>query len=120
MLKLKTILLDLLRCIKLSSLLGGLFVLLSGLLSAILSKGHIMSILESMRGILFVIGSLGLLIGAIMLLKKRSEAKPDAMCSCHTQAPEWRWWLLQLQHSPRSAGEASDSQYRRGSTAVAS
>lgn len=77
MLKLKTILLDLLRCIKLSSLLAGLFILVSGLLSAILSKGHIVSILESMRGILFVAGSLGLLIGSIMLLRKRSEKQSD-------------------------------------------
>lgn len=77
MLKIKTILRDLLECIKISSLLGGILILVSGLMSLVISKMNVVSILESIRGILFISGSLGLIIGAIMLLKKRSEEPSD-------------------------------------------
>lgn len=77
MLKLKAILLDLLKCIKLSSLLGGLLILVSGFISLLVSKANRVSILESIRGILFVVGGIGLIIGAVMLLKKRSEKESD-------------------------------------------
>lgn len=77
MLKLKAILLDLLECIKLSSLIGCILILVSGLISVIVSKANRVSVLESIRGILFVIGSIGLIIGAMMLLKKRSEKQSD-------------------------------------------
>lgn len=77
MLKLKTILLDLLECIKLSSLIGCILILVSGIISLIISKANRVSVLESIRGILFVVGSIGLIIGAMMLLKKRSEKQSD-------------------------------------------
>lgn len=70
MVKLKEILLEALKCGIISSIVSGVLLLISALVSLIVTSGNIIKILESMRAALFIVGSLGLLIGAIMLLKR--------------------------------------------------
>ena len=70
MVKLKEILLEALKCFIISSIVSGVLLLVSALISLIVTSGNIIKILESMRAALFIVGSLGLLVGAIMFLKR--------------------------------------------------
>ncbi len=79
----KAICRDLISCMKMSLIIGLGLILLSGLVSLIVTKANIIHTLEGVRGTLFVVGSMGLILGAVFILKKRTEKEYD-----HIE--EWR------------------------------
>lgn len=65
---------DILKCTKYSCILSVILMMISGLIALITSKANWMSVLESMKATLFIVGSIGLLIGAVsILLKHRNK-----------------------------------------------
>lgn len=68
---------DLMSCVKISLIIGAVLILLSGLVSLIVTKASIIYTLEGIRGTLFVVGSMGLILGAVFILKKRTEKEYD-------------------------------------------
>ncbi len=81
--RVKAICRDLISCMKMSLIIGLGLILLSGLVSLIVTKANIIHTLEGVRGTLFVVGSMGLILGAVFILKKRTEKEYD-----HIE--EWR------------------------------
>jgi uncharacterized membrane protein HdeD (DUF308 family) len=70
---LKMIGLDFYKCLKYSSVANLIFVLLTGIISLIVSKANLISTLGSIKTALFLIGSLGLIIGAVSIMKKSRQ-----------------------------------------------
>lgn len=68
--KLKVLGKDILKCTKYSCILSVILIIISGLVGLITSKANWMSVLESMKATLFIVGSIGLLIGAVSILLK--------------------------------------------------
>ena len=64
---------DSLKCIKLGSLLSLIIVVLMGIIGLLINKGNILESVYIIRGALLMIGSLAVILGSMLILKKRSE-----------------------------------------------
>lgn len=73
----KAIWLDFIKCVRLSGIIGGALIVASGLISLAVTKANMLSTLEGIRGTLFVTGSIGLILGAAFILKKKVEEEWD-------------------------------------------
>ncbi len=74
---LKTVGLDFYKCLKYSSIISGILAIASGVISFFISKGNLITALESMKAILFAAGSMGLIMGAVSILRKDRENEKD-------------------------------------------
>lgn len=75
--RLKTVGLDFYKCLKYSSIISGILVVVVGVSSFVISRGNLMAALESMKAILFAAGSIGLIMGAVSILRKDRENEKD-------------------------------------------
>jgi archaellum biogenesis protein FlaJ (TadC family) len=75
--RLKTVGVDFYKCLKYSSLVSSILVIVSGVSSLLISRGNLITTLESIKAVLFVAGSIGLIIGAASILKKDREKEKD-------------------------------------------
>ncbi|WP_139348621.1 hypothetical protein [Clostridium sp. Marseille-P2415] len=75
--RLKTAGVDFFKCLKYSSFVSIILVLVSGACSLAISKGNLITTLESIKAVLFAAGSIGLMIGAVSILKKDRQKEKD-------------------------------------------
>ncbi|MBE5977802.1 MAG: hypothetical protein E7249_01540 [Paenibacillaceae bacterium] len=75
--RLKTVGLDFYKCLKYSSMVSGILAVVTGVISFVISKGNLIASLESMKAILFAAGSMGLIMGAVSILRKDRENEKD-------------------------------------------
>ena len=75
--RLKTVGLDFYKCLKYSSIISGILAVVVGVSSFVISRGNLMAALESMKAILFAAGSIGLIMGAVSILRKDRENEKD-------------------------------------------
>lgn len=75
--RLKTVGLDFYKCLKYSSMVSGILAVVTGVISFVISKGSLIASLESMKAILFAAGSMGLIMGAVSILRKDRENEKD-------------------------------------------
>ncbi len=75
--RLKTVGSDFYKCLKYSSIISGILVVVTGVISFVISKGNLIASLESMKAILFAAGSMGLIMGAVSILRKDRENEKD-------------------------------------------
>lgn len=68
---------DFYKCLKYSSLVSGILVILIGVSSFVLSRGNLITALEHIKAVLFAIGSIGLIMGAVSIIKKDRETDKD-------------------------------------------
>ena len=69
----KSILHDLIKCAKLATIISGVAVILSGIIGLIVNKGNFILAVQAIKATLLIVGSFGLILGSILLLKKNSE-----------------------------------------------
>ncbi|MDW2797362.1 hypothetical protein RZO55_07200 [Clostridium boliviensis] len=62
---------------KYSSLASMVLVVISGIFGLILSGGNLLNALECIKAVLFAVGSIGLIIGAVSILRKDREKDKD-------------------------------------------
>lgn len=75
--RLKTVGLEFYKCLKYSSMVSGILAVVTGVISFVISKGNLIASLESMKAILFAAGSMGLIMGAVSILRKDRENEKD-------------------------------------------
>ena len=68
---------DFYKCLKYSSIVSIILVLVSGVCSFIISGGSLITVLESIKAVLFASGSIGLMIAAVSILKRDREKEKD-------------------------------------------
>ena len=71
---------DILKCTKYSCLLSSILILISAIVGAIISKADWIGTLECIKGTLFIVGSIGLFIGAIAIFLK---GRPNELTKQH-------------------------------------
>ncbi|MDY6228126.1 MAG: hypothetical protein SPH93_10760 [Clostridium sp.] len=64
---------DFIKCIIIGSCISLVIILLVGIVSFLLSKFNLMYSLQIVRSSLLIIGPLGVMVGALLILKKRDE-----------------------------------------------
>lgn len=64
---------DFIKCIIIGSCISLVIILLVGIVSFLLSKFNLMYSLQIVRSSLLIIGPLGVIVGALLILKKRDE-----------------------------------------------
>lgn len=75
--RLKMVLADFWKCLKYSSLASMVLVIVSGIFGLILSGGSLLTALDNIKAVLFFVGSAGLIIGAVSILRKDREKEKD-------------------------------------------
>ncbi|GLB28406.1 hypothetical protein LAD12857_03290 [Lacrimispora amygdalina] len=75
--RLKDMGVDFYKCLKYSSLVSLIFMMVSGLCSFIISGGSLTTALECIKAVLFASGSIGLMIAAVSILKRDREKEKD-------------------------------------------
>lgn len=75
--RVKTVGLDFYKCLKYSSLVSGTLVVISGVIGLLISRGSLITTLEGIKEVLFVAGSMGLMIGAASIIKKDRGREKD-------------------------------------------
>lgn len=68
---------DFYKCLKYSSFVSGILVILIGVCSFVISRGNLITALESIKAVLFAVGSIGLIMGAVSIIKKDREKDRD-------------------------------------------
>jgi hypothetical protein len=68
---------DFYKCVRYSSFVSGILIILIGVGSFVLSSGNLITALESIKAVLFAIGSIGLIMGAVSIIKKDREKDKD-------------------------------------------
>lgn len=68
---------DFYKCLKYSSFVSGILVMLIGVCSFVISRGNLITALESIKAVLFAVGSIGLIMGAVSIIKKDREKDRD-------------------------------------------
>ena len=76
---------DILKSIQYGCVLSSVLTLIGGLLGIITSKTKWISVLESIKATLFVVGSIGLLMGAVAILIKHRKKDSDL-----EESDEWK------------------------------
>ena len=64
---------DFIKCIIVGSCISLVIILLVGIISLLLSKFNLIYSLQIVRSSLLIIGPLGVMVGALLILKKRDE-----------------------------------------------
>ena len=64
---------DFIKCIIVGSLISLVIILVVGIISLLVSKFDWRQSLEIVRSAMLIIGSLGIVLGALLILKKRNE-----------------------------------------------
>lgn len=64
---------DFIKCIIIGSCISLVIILLVGIVSFLLSKFNLMYSLQIVRSSLLIIGPLGVMVGALLILKKREK-----------------------------------------------
>ncbi len=75
--RLKTAGVDFYKCLKYSSFVSMILVIVSGVCSFIISGGDLATALENIKAVLFGSGSMGLIIAAASILKRDREKEKD-------------------------------------------
>lgn len=75
--RLKNVGVDFYKCLKYSSLVSVILVIVSGVCSLVISRGSLMTTLENIKAVLFAAGSIGLMIAAVSILKRDREKEKD-------------------------------------------
>lgn len=73
MMYLKRLSKEILKCLKYACLISSILVIISALVGVIISKANWIGTLECIKATLFIIGSIGLFIGAITICLKGSS-----------------------------------------------
>ncbi len=71
--KLRKILRDFIKCLFIGSLISIGIIILIGIISLLITKFNWINSLEIVKSTLLIIGPLGLMLGALLILKKREE-----------------------------------------------
>lgn len=74
---LKSIGKDLLKCLEYSSVISVILIILGALVGVITAGLKMISILESIKASLFIVGSMGLFLGALFILKHRTNEEEE-------------------------------------------
>ena len=64
---------DFIKCIIIGSFISLVIILIVGIISLLVSKFNWQQALQSVKSTLLIIGPLGMILGAILILKKREE-----------------------------------------------
>lgn len=75
--RIKNVGIDFYKCVKYSSIVSTILVMVSGVCSFIISKGSLITTLENIKAVLFASGSIGLMIAAASIVKKDREKEKD-------------------------------------------
>jgi hypothetical protein len=75
--RLKTVGVDFYKCLKYSSFVSVILVMVSGVCSFIISGGSLITSLENIKAALFASGSIGLMIAAASIVKRDREKEKD-------------------------------------------
>ncbi|WAJ22929.1 hypothetical protein [Lacrimispora xylanolytica] len=75
--RVKIVGMDFYKCMKYSSFVSCTLVIISGVISLLISRGSLITTLESIKGILFAAGSMGLITGAGSIIKKDRGKEKD-------------------------------------------
>lgn len=75
--RVKIVGMDFYKCLKYSSIVSCTLVIISGVVSLLISRGSLITTLEGIKGVLFVAGSMGLMIGAGSIIKKDRGREKD-------------------------------------------
>lgn len=76
-LKLKNYLMDILKAMVIGLMTSGIVIILIGVIALIVNSGSILPSLTAVRSTLCIIGALGLIISAAMLLTKKNGVSKD-------------------------------------------
>ena len=71
--KLSEVLKDFIKCLVVGSLISFGIIILIGIISLLISKFNLIYSLHVIKSTLLIIGPLGLMLGALLILKKRGE-----------------------------------------------
>lgn len=71
--KISGLLKDFIKCIIVGSFISLAIILIVGIISLLVSKFNWQQALQSVKSTLLIIGPLGMMLGAILILKKREE-----------------------------------------------
>ncbi len=71
--KLSKVLKDFIKCLVVGSLISFGVIIVIGIISFLISKFNFIHSLEVVKSVLLIIGPLGLILGALLILKKREE-----------------------------------------------
>lgn len=71
--KLNRLLKDFIKCIIFGSIISLAVVLVVGVISLLISKFNLNQSIENVRSALLIIGPLGMIVGALLILKKKNE-----------------------------------------------
>jgi len=71
--KISEVLKDFFKSIIVGSLISLVIVLIVGIISLLISKFNLNQSIQNVRSTLLIIGSLGIMLGALLILKKRTE-----------------------------------------------
>lgn len=66
---------DFIKCLKIGTAVSLILGLLGFILSLVICNFNFYKALEAVRSILFIVGSFGIIIGALLILKKESRRK---------------------------------------------
>ncbi|WOO37660.1 hypothetical protein R2R35_03960 [Anaerocolumna sp. AGMB13020] len=75
--KLKNYLMDILKAVAIGLIASGIIIVLIGIVALIVNSGSILPSLTAVRGALCIIGALGLIISAAMLISKKNGISKD-------------------------------------------
>lgn len=75
--RIKIMRMDFYKCLKYSSFVSGILVILIGVCSFVISRGNLITALESIKAVLFAVGSIGLIMGTVSIIKKDREKDRD-------------------------------------------
>ncbi|MDF2869943.1 MAG: hypothetical protein K0R05_1518 [Anaerocolumna sp.] len=75
--KLKNYLMDILKAMVIGLITSGTVIILIGIIALIVNRGSLLPSLTVVRSALCIIGALGLIISAAMLIKKKNDVSED-------------------------------------------
>ena len=75
--RLKILGMDFYKCLKYSSIVSCVLVIVVGVSSFVISRGNLITAMENMKAVLFAAGSIGLIMGAVSIIKKDRDKDKD-------------------------------------------